>query len=80
MIHLIPIPDEHGVAQLWVNVTHLVSVMPVYRGGATGFLVDAELKIEGAPLQRVRLGEHPDRAAAEAAFGRWLVLLQSTEA
>jgi len=45
MIHLIPIPDEHGV-----------------------------------PLQRVRLGEHPDRAAAEAAFGRWLVLLQSTEA
>jgi hypothetical protein len=46
-----------------INVDHLVSVMPVYRGGATA-LVDAEVKVDGMPLYRVNLGEHPDRCCA----------------
>ena len=79
MIHLIPVPDANGVPQLWVNATHLVSVMPVYKGGATGVVVEAELKMEGIPLQRVRLGEHSDKATAEGAFRRWLDLLQRPE-
>lgn len=31
---LIPIPDVDGNPQIWINVDHLVSVMPIYRGGA----------------------------------------------
>jgi len=79
VIRLIPVPDANGVPQLWVNVTHLVSVMPVYRSGATGFVVDAELKIDGLPLHRVWLGEHFDRSSAEDAFRQWLLLLQGAE-
>lgn len=79
MIHLIPVPDEHGTPQFWVNATHIVSVTPVYRGGAAGVVVDAELKIEGLPLQRVRLGEQFDNAAAESAFHRWLSILQGED-
>ena len=75
-MRLLSIPDAQGVPQLWINVDHLVSVAPVYRGGAAGIAVDAELKVDGMPLYRVKLGEHPDRAAAAAAFSRWLVQLQ----
>ncbi|WP_336624969.1 MULTISPECIES: hypothetical protein [unclassified Microbacterium] len=73
---LIPIPDADGTPQIWINVDHLVSVMPVYRGGATGVLVGVELKVDGMPLYRVNLGEHYDKAAAAAAFGGWLLQLQ----
>lgn len=76
---LLPIPDADGSPQIWINVDHLVSVAPVYRAGATGFRVDAELKVDGMPLYRVNLGEHFDRAAAAAAFTRWLDQLQREE-
>lgn len=74
---LIPIPDADGNPQLWVNVDHLVSVMPLYRGGATGIVVDAELKIDGMQLYRVKLGEHADRRAAQLAFEKWMEQLQA---
>ncbi|MBF4563398.1 hypothetical protein ITJ43_14795 [Microbacterium sp. VKM Ac-2870] len=74
---LIPIPDADGNPQLWVNVDHLVSVMPIYRGGATGIVVDAEMKIDGMQLYRVKLGEHADRDAAQLAFERWMEQLQA---
>ena len=74
---LIPIPDVDGNPQLWVNVDHLVSVVPLYRGGATGTVVDAELKIDGMQLYRVKLGEHADRPAAQLAFERWMEQLQA---
>lgn len=73
---LIPIPDADGSPQIWINVDHLVSVMPVYRGGASGVMVDAELKVDGMPLYRVRLGEHVDRGAAQLAFEKWLMRLE----
>lgn len=73
---LIPIPDVNGTPQIWINVDHLVSVMPIYRGGAAGTVVDAELKVDGMPLYRVNLGEHYDKAAASAAFEGWLLRLQ----
>ena len=79
-MRLIPIPDADGDPQIWINVDHLVSVMPVYRGGATGTLVHAEVKVDGMPLYRVNLGEHPDRGAAQLAFGRWLDQLQGSGA
>ncbi|QRY42326.1 hypothetical protein JVX92_14915 (plasmid) [Microbacterium hominis] len=69
---LIPIPDIDGNPQIWINVDHLVSVMPVYRGGVTGIVVDAELKVDGMPLYRVKLGEHTDRGAAQLEFEGWL--------
>lgn len=74
---LIPIPDVDGNPQLWVNVDHLVSVVPIYRGGAAGTVVDAELKIDGMQLYRVKLGEHADRGAAQLAFERWMEQLQA---
>lgn len=75
-MRLIAIPDENGKPELWINADHLVSVQPVYRGGVTGIVVDAELKVDGMPLYRVKLGEHFDRSDAEAAFERWLDQLQ----
>lgn len=74
---LIPIPDVNGSPQIWINVDHLVSVMPVYRVSAAGVLVDAELKVDGMPLYRVKLGEHADRGAAQLAFERWMEQLQA---
>ncbi len=76
-MRLIPVPDAAGVPQLWINVDHLVSVAPVYRGGAGGVVVDVELKVDGMPLYRVPLGEHFDRAAASKAFSEWLHELQA---
>ena len=77
---LIPIPDVDGSPQIWINVDHLVSVMPVYRVSANGVLIDAELKVDGMPLYRVKLGEQADRAAAERAFAHWLDQLQEEQA
>jgi len=74
---LIPVPDKDGRPSIWVNTDHIVSVMPVYRGGADGIIVDAELKVDGMPLYRVPLGEHFDRSAAEGAFTRWIGRLQN---
>ncbi|AXA95162.1 hypothetical protein [Microbacterium sp. PM5] len=74
---LIPIPDVDRNPQLWVNVDHLVSVMPICMGGAMGIVVDAaDLKIDGMQPYRVRLGEHANRAAAQLAFEKWMEQLQ----
>lgn len=53
-----------------------MSVMPVYRGAASGDMVDAELKVDGMPLYRVKLGEHLDRGAAQLPFEGWLMRLE----
>ena len=74
---LIAIPDHTGEPAIWINADHLVSVMPVYRGGAAGIVVDAELKVDGMPLYRVGLGEHDGKEAAHAAFAAWLEQLQN---
>ena len=76
---LIPIPDVDGNPQMWINVDHLVSVTPIYRGGATGIVVEAELKVDGMQLFRVKLGEHAERAAAQLAFEGWLDQLQGDQ-
>lgn len=56
-----------------------MSVQVVYRTGATGVFVDAELKVDGMPLQRIRLGEHLDKSQAEAAFMMFMGRLQAGE-
>lgn len=75
-MRLLPVPDASGRPTIWINADHLVSVQPQYRGGATGIEVSAELKVDGMPLQRIPLGEHIDRSEAEAAFGRFLAVLE----
>ena len=70
-MRLLPIPDASGTPQLWINADHLVSVMLVTRGSEHGVKADVEVKVDGMPLQRVPLGDHPDKAAAEAAFAQF---------
>ncbi len=74
-MRLLPIPDETGKPTLYINPDHLVSVQATYFGGANGIKVAVELKVDGMPLQRVHLGEHFDRIAAEAAFQRFMAML-----
>jgi len=76
-MRLLPIPDANGNTTMWINADHLVSVQAVYRMGANGVLVDAEMKVDGMPLHRVPLGEHLERAGAEAAFALFLERLQA---
>lgn len=75
-MRLLPIPDADGNPTMWINADHLVSVQAVTRGGERGVVLDAELKVDGMPLHRVRLGEHADKADADAAFARFLAVLQ----
>ena len=78
-MRLLPIPDAAGNPTMWINADHLVSVQPVYRNSGNGVVADAELKIDGLPLQRVPLGEYLERVDAEAAFAVFLERLQAGE-
>lgn len=77
-MRLIPVPDKDGTPTMWVNADHIVNVIPVYRGGVNGIVVDAELKVDGMPLHRVPLGEHFNRDEAEAVFAEWIARLQTS--
>lgn len=75
-MRLLPVPDATGTPKLWINADHLVSVQPLYRRSETGLIVEAELKVDGMPLQRIPLGDHLEDTEAEAAFVRFLDTLQ----
>jgi len=75
-MRLLPIPDADGNPTMWINADHLVSVQALTRGGERGIVLDAEVKVDGMPLQRIRLGEHDDMGAANAAFARFLAIVQ----
>lgn len=76
-MQLLPVPDAKGRVQFWINADHLASVRRNQRHGTDGVVLEAELKVDGLPLHRVPLGEHPDQAAADAAFDRFLTQLQT---
>lgn len=76
-MQLIPVPDAEGRVQFWINADHLTSVAQTQRHGEHGIVLEAELKVDGLPLHRVRLGEHADQKAADAAFNRFLTQLQT---
>lgn len=75
-MRLIPIPDATGTPVLWINADHLVSVQPQLRRTADGVAVAVELKVDGMPLQRIGLGEYLERTDADAAFTRFMQVLQ----
>ena len=75
-MRLIGVPDASGKPTMWINADHLVSVAPVIRTGDREVTLEAELKVDGIPLQRIKLGAHPEREAAEAAFSSFLDRLQ----
>lgn len=75
-MHLIGVPDASGKPAIWINADHLVSVQPVVRTGERDVTLEAELKVDGMPLQRINLGAHADRAAADVAFDAFLHKLQ----
>lgn len=75
-MRLLAVPDASGRPLMWINADHLVSVMPLFRVGDGVVSLDVELKVDGLPLQRVRLGDHPSHDAAEAAFALFLQRLQ----
>lgn len=77
-MQLIPVPDASGNPTMWINADHLVSVTPITRMGERRMALEAELKVDGMPLLRINLGEHEDRAAADAAFASFLTTLQSS--
>lgn len=77
LMHLIGVPDASGKPALWINADHLVSVQPVVRTGERDVTLEAELKVDGMPLQRINLGAHADRAAADVAFDAFLHNLQN---
>lgn len=62
-MQLLELPDPLGKKpSMWVNVDHLVSVMPIYRNTGTAITAEAEVKLEGTPLHRVQLrGDNQDR-------------------
>ena len=74
-MRLLPMPDVSGTPTLWINPDHLVSIQAVYRTAERGVELDVELKLDGMPLMRVRLGAHPDRTAGETAFQEFLAEL-----
>lgn len=56
LMHLIGVPDASGKPAIWINADHLVSVQPVVRTGERDVTLEAELKVDGMPLQRINLG------------------------
>lgn len=76
-MQLIPMPDAAGHVSFWINADHLVSVQQNQRRGAEGIVLDAEVKVDGLPLHRIPLGEHPDAETADAVFHRFLTQLQT---
>lgn len=76
-MRLLGVPDASGKPTIWINADHLVSVQPVARTGAHSIELAAELKVDGMPLLRINLGEHPDRESTDAAFENFLERLQS---
>lgn len=77
-MQLLELPDPTGKSpSMWVNVDHVVSVMPVYRNTGSAMSAEAEVKLEGMPLHRVLLGEHSSKEEAEEAFKAFLERLQS---
>ncbi|SDH31658.1 hypothetical protein [Microbacterium sp. 77mftsu3.1] len=75
-MRLLPIPDADGNPTMWINADHLVSVQALTHGGEKGIVLTVELKVDGMPLHRVRLGEYLEKADADAAFARFLDTLQ----
>lgn len=75
-MRLIAVPDATGKPGIWINADHLVSVQPVMRMGERDVVLEAELKVDGMPLQRIALGTHGDRDVAIAAFHDFLAKLQ----
>ena len=75
-MRLLPIPDASGRPTLWINADHLVSVQAVYRTGEREVALDVELKVDGMPLQRVRMSAHPGREDAELAFEEFMESLR----
>lgn len=75
-MHLIGVPDASGKPAIWINADHLVSVQSVVRTGEREVTLEAELKVDGMPLQRIGLGAYADRGAAEVAFDAFLQKLQ----
>jgi hypothetical protein len=71
-MRLLPMPDSSGTPALWINPDHIVSVQAIYRTAERGVDVDVELKLDGMPLMRLRLGSETDRAAGEAVFQQFL--------
>lgn len=77
-MQLLELPDPLGKKpSMWVNVDHVVSVMPMYRNTGTAITAEAEVKLEGMPLHRVSLGDHTTTAQAEEAFEAFLGRLQA---
>ena len=75
-MRLIGIPDASGQPAIWINADHLVSVQPIYSNDGTSDLLTAELKVDGMPLYRVKLGTFDTRAAAQAKWAWFLEELQ----
>ena len=78
-MRLLPIPDDSGNPQLWINVDHLVSVQAQYRTTVEGVMLAVEVKVDGMPLQKVNVGEYRSRQAAETAFMAFLDTIQTQE-
>jgi hypothetical protein len=76
-MRLIGVPDASGKPTIWINADHVVSVQPIMRTGERTITIEAELKVDGLPLLRINLGEHPDRTTADHAFQTFLATLQS---
>ncbi|MCK8468747.1 hypothetical protein M0722_16245 [Microbacterium sp. KSW4-16] len=75
---LIELVDPTGKRpSMWVNVNHVVSVVPAHMNHGTGITAAAEVKLEGMPLHRFVLGEYASTEAAEEAFSAFLGRLQA---
>lgn len=75
-MRLLAVPDASGKPSFWINADHLVSVHRVERRIEHGSTLEAELKVDGMPLQRVLLGDFNDIAALDQAWGQFLTTLQ----
>lgn len=71
-LQLVEIPGASGSPMIWVSPAHIVSVRPLYTSDGSSHVLFVELKVEGLPLHRGRLGEFESRAAAQEKWA-WFV-------
>ncbi len=75
---LVPLPGRDGKPTVWVAPAHVTAVIREDMRTGTAIQLRAEVKVEGLSLHRVHLGEHPDQAAADAAWQAFLDTLSGS--
>ena len=64
---------------VWVNVDHLVTLAPIVSETGTSLHLSAEFKLEGLPIQRIKIGDYETLDAAAAAWANLIASLQNPE-